>query len=46
MEWGLRMTQTETEAVIDMLDTCEEPVEVEAERARAHRFALGAPHEA
>ena len=33
MEWGLTMTQTETEAVIDMLDTCEEPVEVEAERA-------------
>ena len=33
MEWGLTMTQSETEAVIDMLDTCEEPVEVEAERA-------------
>ena len=33
LEWGLTMTQTETEAVIDMLDTCEEPVEVEAERA-------------
>ena len=33
MEWGLTMTQRETEAVIDMLDTCEEPVEVEAERA-------------
>ena len=33
VEWGLTMTQTETEAVIDMLDTCEEPVEVEAERA-------------
>ena len=33
MEWGLTMTQTETGAVIDMLDTCEEPVEVEAERA-------------
>ena len=33
MEWGLTMTQPETEAVIDMLDTCEEPVEVEAERA-------------
>ena len=31
MEWGLTMTQTETEAVIEMLDTCEEPVEVEAE---------------
>ena len=27
------MTQTETEAVIEMLDTCEEPFEVEAERA-------------
>ena len=24
MEWGLTMTQRETEAVIDMLDTCEE----------------------
>ena len=33
VEWGLTITQTETEAVIDMLDTCEEPVEVEAERA-------------
>ena len=33
MEWGLTMTQTETEAVIEMLDTCEEPVEVTAERA-------------
>ena len=33
LEWGLTMTQMETEAVIDMLDTCEEPVEVEAERA-------------
>ena len=27
------MTQRETEAVIVMLDTCEEPVEVKAERA-------------
>ena len=27
------MTQRETEAVIEMLDTCEEPVEVKAERA-------------
>ena len=34
MEWGLTMTQTETEAVIDMLDTCEEPVGVEVERAK------------
>ena len=33
MEWGLTMTQRETEAVIEMLDTCEEPVEVKAERA-------------
>ena len=33
MEWGLTMTQRETEAVIEMLDTCEEPFEVEAERA-------------
>ena len=33
MEWGLTMTQRETEAVIEMLDTCEEPVEVEAESA-------------
>ena len=33
MEWGLTMTQTESEAVIEMLDSCEEPVEVEAKRA-------------
>ena len=33
MEWGLTMTQRETEAVIEMLDTCEEPFEIEAERA-------------
>ena len=33
MEWGLSMTQRETEAVIDMLDTCEEPIEIEAKRA-------------
>ena len=33
MEWGLTMTQREVEAVIEMLKTCEEPVEVEAERA-------------
>ena len=33
MEWGLTMTQMETEAIIEMLDTCEEPVEVKAERA-------------
>ena len=33
MEWGLTMTQRETEAVIEMLDTCEEPLEIEAERA-------------
>ena len=33
MEWELTMTQRETEAVIAMLDTCEEPVEVKAERA-------------
>ena len=33
-EWGLTMTQGEAEAVITMLDTCDEPVEVEAERAR------------
>ena len=33
MEWGLTMTQAETEAVIEMLDTCEEPVQVEATRA-------------
>lgn len=27
------MTQRETEAIIEMLDTCEEPIEVEAKRA-------------
>ena len=30
MEWGLTMTQRETEAIIEMLDTCEEPVQIEA----------------
>ena len=33
MEWGLTMPQMETEAVIKMLDTCVEPVEVKAQRA-------------
>ena len=33
MEWGLTMTHRETEAVIEMLDTCVEPIEVKAERA-------------
>ena len=33
MEWGLTMTQAETEAVIEMLDTCEKSVHVEAKRA-------------
>ena len=28
MEWGLTMTQVEIEAIIEMLDTCEEPIEV------------------
>ena len=32
-EWGLTMTRGEAEAVIAMLDICEEPVEVEALRA-------------
>ena len=32
-EWGLMMTQRETEGVIEMLDICEESVEVRAERA-------------
>ena len=35
MEWGLSMTQRETEAIIEMLDTCEEPVEVSAERVES-----------
>ena len=30
MEWGLTMTQGEAEVVMDMLDTCKEPVPVEA----------------
>ena len=34
MEWGLTMIQRETEAVIEMLDTCVEPVEVTAEREK------------
>ena len=33
MEWGLSMTQLEAEAIIEILDTCVEPVGVEAERA-------------
>ena len=32
MEWGLTMTQGEAEAIIEMLDSCEEPIEVEAKR--------------
>ena len=47
-EWGLTMTQGEAEAVIAMLDTCEEPVEVEAnsandapERDKSERPAAG-----
>ena len=34
MEWGLTMTQRESEAVIEMLDTCEELVQVEAKRTK------------
>ena len=33
------MTQEEAKAVITMLDTCEEPVEVEAERAQGVPYA-------
>ena len=33
MEWGLTMTQGEAEVVMDMLDTCEKAVPVEARRA-------------
>ena len=33
MEWGLTMTQKEAEAIIEMLDNCGEPLEVEAESA-------------
>ena len=33
MEWGLTMTLRETEAIIEILDTCEEPIEVKAESA-------------
>lgn len=32
MEWGLTMTQEEIEAIIEMLDTCAEPVRVEVLR--------------
>ena len=32
-EWGLTMTQPEAEAVLEMLRTCEEPVEVKEEEA-------------
>ena len=34
MEWGLTMTQRETEAIIEMLESCEEPIAVEAKRAQ------------
>ena len=34
VKWGLTMTQPETEAVIDMLDNCEDPVKVEVEEAK------------
>ena len=40
MEWGLTMTQRETEAIIEMLNTCEEPIEVEAERAEGSSSLL------
>ena len=33
IEWGLTMTQKEVGAVIEMLDTCEDPVEVVASSA-------------
>ena len=33
MEWALTMIQREVEAIIEMLDTCEEPVEVKVETA-------------
>ena len=32
MEWVLTMTQRETEGFIEMLDICDEPIEVKAER--------------
>ena len=38
-EWALTMTQREAEAVIEMLDTCEEPVEVEASENGGHLHA-------
>ena len=33
MEWGLTMTQRESEAIIEMLDTCPDPIGVEVQRA-------------
>ena len=33
MEWGLTMTQQEVEAIIEMLDTCQDPIEVVANSA-------------
>ena len=33
MEWGLTMTQRESEATIEMLDTCPDPIGVEVQRA-------------
>lgn len=33
IEWGLTMTQRESEAIIEMLDTCPNPVVVEAQTA-------------
>ncbi len=43
MEWGLTMTQRETEAIIEMLDTCEEPVEVEAKGAEGTNMSKEEP---
>ena len=36
-EWGLTMTQRETEAIVEMLDTCGEPVEVESAEGTSGR---------
>ena len=33
MEWGLTMTQREADAVVEMLDTCADPIGLEVKKA-------------
>ena len=42
-EWDLAMTQAEFEAVLEMLDTCQDPVEVKARMERVPKGATPEP---